>query len=298
MSLRLKGQLKDTLVKNAPISVVKYDLNGEYCVSGGSDKFVHLWNLNASSLISSLEGHSWDISDLCIFSDRTKIASVGGDKAVFVWDVGKGILDRKLFAHTHRINSVAISVNNSLLASGSYDRSVCLWDMRSFSRQPVQRMVDALDSISALTIGDCTIISGSVDGCVRCYDVRNCKVAQDCFNVPVGCIRLNIDESALLCNLIDSRIVLMDCADGKILSEYVGHLNRKYKVFSTFSYDDCFVASGSEDGSLYLWDLLSEKPVQIIKEAHSGVVLGIDRNPEKFEFTTCSADGTIKLWTR
>lgn len=182
MNWRLKESLPAPGLKDQSVNVVKYDSNGEYAVSAGSDKLVHLWNLDASSLITSFEGHSWDIADVGISPDRVKIASVGGDKGIFVWDVSTGNVVDKLFAHSQRINCVAFSSNSSVLASGSNDRALCLWDMRSSSKKPLQQMTDAQDSISSVLFGNCQVISGSVDGAVRCYDLRNQTLTKDDLN--------------------------------------------------------------------------------------------------------------------
>lgn len=50
-------------------NVVKYECEGNYCVSGGSDRLIHLWNLKCNSLITSFSGHSWDIYDIAMYFD-------------------------------------------------------------------------------------------------------------------------------------------------------------------------------------------------------------------------------------
>ena len=87
-----------------------------------------------------------------------------------------------------------------------------------------------------------------------------------------------------------SKLVLLDRIDGKILANYRGHLNENFKTFSTFTYDDCYVASGSENGDLFIWDLVSETPIQCIREAHARGILGLDRNPTKMELISASVD--------
>ena len=57
-------------------------------------------------------------------------------------------------------------------ATGSYDATVRLWDTKSQSTKPIQILDEARDSISTLSILEHEIISGSVDGRVRSYDMR------------------------------------------------------------------------------------------------------------------------------
>ena len=37
---------------------------------------------------------------------------------------------------------------------------------------------------------------------------------------------------------------------------YTGHIGSEYKIDSSFTNDDTFVVSGSEDGKIYFWDLV------------------------------------------
>lgn len=145
------------------INVVKYDSTGQYCVSGGTEKLLKIWNMTEKSLITSFEGHTWEVFDLAISQDRTKMVSGGGDKCVFVWDVVKGSVDRKFFGHSHRINSVAFSSNASVVASASYDTLVKLWDMRSHGKAPLQILKDAKDSVSHVAFTDNEIITAYGD---------------------------------------------------------------------------------------------------------------------------------------
>ena len=48
------------------VNVVKYDCSGDYCISGGADKLVNIWNMNSKIKIKSLEGHGWEIYDIAV----------------------------------------------------------------------------------------------------------------------------------------------------------------------------------------------------------------------------------------
>ena len=51
-------------------------------------------------------------------------------------------------------------------------RPVRLWDTKSQSTKPIQILDEARDSVSSLSILEHEIVSGSVDGRVRTYDMR------------------------------------------------------------------------------------------------------------------------------
>ena len=58
------------------------------------------------------------------------------------------------------------------LAVGSYDGTVRLWDAKSQAHKPLMVLSEAKDSISSVCVVEHEIMSGSIDGRVRVYDLR------------------------------------------------------------------------------------------------------------------------------
>ena len=62
--------------------------------------------------------------------------------------------------------------DGSVVISGSYDATVRLWDCKSQSTKPIQVLDEARDSVSSLHAVGHEIVTGSVDGRMRVYDLR------------------------------------------------------------------------------------------------------------------------------
>jgi mitogen-activated protein kinase organizer 1 len=73
---------------------------------------------------------------------------------------------------------------------------------------------------------------------------------------PVTSVSFSKDGNCVLASSLDDTLRLMDRANGTMLNAYKGHTNNKYKIRSCLSNSDAYVLSGSEDGSIYIWDLL------------------------------------------
>lgn len=58
------------------------------------------------------------------------------------------------------------------LSVGSFDATVRLWDCKSQSTKPIQVFEDSKDSVSSLHVLGHEIVTGSVDGKLRLYDLR------------------------------------------------------------------------------------------------------------------------------
>lgn len=55
--------------------VVRFNKNGNYCVSGGGDRKVTLWNPATGKQIKSYAGHGREVLDLALCKDNRMIVS-------------------------------------------------------------------------------------------------------------------------------------------------------------------------------------------------------------------------------
>lgn len=279
------------------VQTAKLDATGEYCMSGGSDKLIRLWNpfQHYTKPIQEYVGHSWEVSDLCIAKDNTKFASVGGDRTCFLWDVAAARTIRKFSGHFQRLSAVDMNEQATVVASGSYDKSVRLWDSRSNSRLPIQILDDAKDTIGSIQIFKTEILVGSVDGFVRVYDIRNGRMVADPLGEAVTSVKFSADGKCYIASCLDSSIRLIDRSDGSTLNSFTGHTNKEYHVASTFSNSDAHILSGSEDGLVYVWDFVSAKVIKTLA-GHKGPVSSIAYHPQKDLAVTAGFDGTLRVW--
>lgn len=268
--------------------------SGIYILTGGQDKQIHLFNSQTGSLISTYTGHSWPIHDLAISTTTTTFLSGGGDRSLFLWDISSHRTIRKFPGHSHRINAVCYGANDSIGASASYDRSLRLWDLKSSSRFPLQILDDSQDSVTAVQINGHVILVGSVDGHVRIYDLRMGKLIVDNIQEPIISVCFTEDRLAYLASSLDSTIRLLDTDTGALLNEFKGHRNSQYQIRSTLFNNDAQVASGSEGGELFLWDLVTAE-IRAKLVFHQKSITSVSSN--RTSLLTCSLDGTSAIWT-
>ena len=283
------------------VNVARFNHDGKYCLTGGDDRRVCLWNPYrepASELVPIKEYamHSKQVLDVAVAHDNASFASCGGDKTVFVWDVGSGLVSRRLMGHDQRVNAVAYAgVDCSVLLSASYDKTVRCWDCRSRSAKPIQVLSESADSVASVAASEHEVVAGSVDGCVRVYDLRTGRATSDTLAQPVTHVALSHDSNCVLAGCLDARLRLLDKSNGQLLNQYSGHANKAYKLTCCLSHDDALVLCGSEDGALHVWDLVDAK--QLLRlPAHRGAVGSVCSHPSRHDVLTASHDGTAKLW--
>ncbi|KAI9102547.1 WD40-repeat-containing domain protein [Phlyctochytrium arcticum] len=296
----LPAQNSHTLSAHAgPVHSVRYNHDGNYLLTAGSDRTVRLWNPESGLCIKTYEGHGKEVYNICVppaASDNSRFASCSGDRSVFVWDVGTGRPTRRFTGHHQRVNAIAFNAEATVIVSGSYDATVRCWDCRANSRLPIQVLDHAKDSVESVQILGSYILTGSVDGYIRTYDIRMGDVTSDKVGHPVSSAVYSGDENCVLATCLDDTLRLFDKDNGELLNEYKGHKNNSYRLISTLSYTDAHVVSGSEDGRICIWDLVEGDLVKSIA-AHERAVTCVAYHPREHRMCSGSVDGKVKVWS-
>ncbi|XP_052098205.1 WD repeat domain-containing protein 83-like [Mytilus californianus] len=292
----IPSTLTRTIVcKQGAVRAVRFNGDGNYCITCGSDKSVKLWNPNREVLLKTYSGHGYEVLDAQASCDNSQICSCGMDKSVVVFDVATGNAVRKYRGHAGTVNCVKFNEESTIVLSGSVDGTIRIWDCRTRKMEPIQILDEATDSVTSLQVSDYEILSGSADGCIRRYDLRNGKMFVDFIGKSVSSTSFTRDGQCVLTSTMDDSIKLMDKDTGEMLNEFKGHQNHDYKIDNSLNCQDTCVVSGSEDGHVYFWDLVEAKV--IYKMLHEGqkVVHSLTFHPTETCLLTAAAD-KIYVW--
>lgn len=240
--------------------------------------------------------------DIAITADSSKFASAGGDRTVFLWDVRTSKAVSRFTGHLAQVNSVKFSGNAQVLGSASFDGTVKLWDLRANNTtKPIQTLSDAKDSVSCLDIHEHRIFTASVDGRLRTYDLRKGCLTTDPVDdarAPLTSVTVLQDGEAALVSTLRSQIHLVDLHQSSAvpLQVFHGHKNEAYRLKPALADNDTLVLAPSEDGRVYVWDLMDETPVQTLDGQRAGskgfaLAAGSDRS-----WVSSTLDGSIVFW--
>lgn len=289
-----------------------------------ADSTIKIWDAHTGALSQTLEGHLAGISTIAWTPDSKVIASGSDDKIIRLWDIATGkSLPNPLVGHHNYVHSIAFSPKGNMLVSGSYDEAVFLWDVRTARlMRSLPAHSDPVRCVDFVRDGT-LIVSCSSDGLIRIWDTSTGQclktlVHED--NAPVTSVRFSPNGKYVLASTLDSCLRLWDYVDGSCKKTLQGHKNEKFSLpacFGTYTAqpesrtpqngvsatagdDDtkwAFVASGSEDGKTFLWDVSSKDVLQVL-EGHEGIVFGVDVRSTDQSIVTCGSDKTIKVWLR
>ncbi|KAM6389961.1 LOW QUALITY PROTEIN: WD repeat domain-containing protein 83 [Rhynochetos jubatus] len=295
------------------VRAVRFNADGNYCLTCGSDKTLRLWNPHKGTALRTYQGHGYEVLDAAGSYDNSQLCSCGADKTVALWDVATGQVVRKYRGHAGKVNCVQFNEEATVIVSGkgSVGRGGG-WGAWGGSCQhcsplptpprpsppspsdPVQVLDEAKDGVSSLKVSDHEILSGSVDGRVRRYDLRAGQLCSDYIGSPITSVCFSKDGQCVLAASLDSTLRLLDKETGELLGEYRGHRSETYRLDCVLSARDTHVGSASEDGRVCFWDLV-EGSLALSLAVGRGVVQSLAFHPVLPCLLTAS-QGQVQLW--
>ncbi|HEV3385825.1 MAG TPA: hypothetical protein VG097_13495, partial [Gemmata sp.] len=277
---------------------VAFSPDGKTLVSGSYDKTLRIWNVQSGESKMQLNDHTAGIRSVAFSTDGKKLVSGGSDRVVRIWDSAEGKVLFALKGHKKAVRAVAFSPDGNSVVSGSEDQMVKLWDAttgkESISFPEFPEMVTAL----SFSPKGQTIAAGTFQGAIALLDpitgrtrqtlrVHNESVSTLLFaDNGQHIISVAQDRSMRQWSVLKTPIV----APAETIVSKVGAIT---SVAGTS--DGRFVALGSSNGSINLWDMSkgTQFPCPVhhtIGIAHIAIVEGI---PSGIRIASIDKDGSL-----
>lgn len=230
--------------------------------------------------------------------DSSQFLSCSNDKSAILWDVESGKILRR-FRNLAPFTSICYGGPEcSTALVGSVDGTVRIYDLRALNAwEPIQSLVEARDSITCCKTFKHFIFSTSLDKGFRTYDLRKGSLTIDTLHKPLNHISVSQDGNTILVSCVRGSPVLLDRMEAKILNEYEGNENKLFKIESTFVLDDSCVASGSEDGKVYLWNVANKESRGTLfhPDVSPPIIQSISSDTLDYLLTTCAS--SMFMWS-
>ncbi|KAL1436401.1 hypothetical protein MTO96_049759 [Rhipicephalus appendiculatus] len=253
------------------VNAVQFSPSGRLLCTGGGDRKVKIWEFTRDQALlrGTLGGSNATVMSLDMDTEENLILAASNDFSSRVWTLSDQRLRHTLTGHSRKVLAAKFLGDTGRVASGSHDRTLKIWDLRS---RACIRTIFAGSSCNDLVASDSagtTIISGHFDKRLRFWDSRAESSANEIvLGGLISSLDLSADRCQLLCCVRDDTIKLLDVRMNQVL---ISFQDDNFKVAcdwtrAKFSPDASYVAVGSHDGTLFIWNTQTAKLEKKLKE--------------------------------
>ncbi|MCL5036635.1 MAG: WD40 repeat domain-containing protein [Chloroflexi bacterium] len=267
---------------------------------------IPLYSLPDKKFLKTVDAHEGDVSGVAFTPDSKLLITCGWDGTAKIWDIGSGRLLKILKGHKGDVTGVAAS-EKYVVTSGE-DMTARLWKyngarIETFHDNKAPVMSAAVSPDGAL------LASGDASGTVILRSVAGNHVLKE-LHISIPESDTNLIENSLALNEIwalrfspNGGLLAAACGDGTVRlwkmpgGEEAGMLriHKSGAKSVVFIEGGRYLASGSEDDTIVIWDIKSGKPVKRLN-AGQGMIRAIAAAGGNMIFSGGS-DGSLKAWT-
>ena len=212
------------LAQQGEVTALAFSPDGKTLASADSfnDPDIHLWDVATGKELGRLKGHGSWIAALVFWPDGKRLASGSADQTIRTWDLASRTCNDVLHGHRGEVWRLSLLPDNRTLVSGCKDGSVCLWD-------------------TSIAHPRTDLISPSKN------------IAQWCF-APDSRSILTIDSQGELARWsgtdFQNKEAMLQTGTTGLHDDY-----DSFSIYYRFSRDGHFLARGSDDGNMSVWDV-------------------------------------------
>ncbi|EIN07139.1 dynein regulator [Punctularia strigosozonata HHB-11173 SS5] len=263
-----------------------------------------------------LTGHRLPVTSVAFHPTYSILASASDDATVKIWDWETGEFERTLKGHTKSVQDCDFDNKGNLLVTCSSDLFIKVWDTQNEwkNTKTFPGHEHAVSSVRFMP-GDQYIISASRDRTIRVFEVASTHLVRTITGHGewVRCVRPSDDGQLLVSGSNDHTVRIWNALNGEAKMELLGHDHVVEVVAfapiaaygairelagipkTTQNKPGAFVASGSRDRTIRLWDAQTGQLLRTL-HGHDNWIRGLVFHPSGKFLLSASDDKTIRIW--
>ena len=283
--------------------------DGTRAVTGSSDKSVRIWDLDTGTELAALEGHRRPVWSVAVTPDGAKVVSASGDGALRIWDLATETEEAILTGHAGEVFSVAVTPDGTRAVTGGDDGSVRVWDLLLGREQATLTGHSGWVWAVAVTPDGTRAVSGGEDGSVRVWDLATGRMQTTLTGHTRQVLAVSVapDGTRAVSGSSDGSVRVWDLAPSReqapaeapAAAPAPAPARASAPDSWTFSLavtqDGRHAVSGSDDGSVRLWDLTRGRTLATLT-GHRRPVWAVAVTADGSRAVTGSSDKSVRVW--
>lgn len=258
------------------VNTVVFSPDGRLLAAGDDDGDITLWNVENGECTHRINAKD-EIYKLAFSPDGCYLIALDDSKKIKIWPITDNLERHSLPKNQNDINLIAISPNSRFLASADEEGYIRLWDF--FSNQEVFNLQWHSGTVNSLVFSPDgrLLASAGDDAIVKLWDIYN--------KTELHTLRGHDAEH----DTFEHRNFF-----GRVISGTYSYA-RGAVMSIAFSPYGHYLASGSRDGFIKLWDVASGRELHTLV-GHTSSVNSVAFSPDGRFLASGSSDETIKIW--
>jgi WD40 repeat protein/DNA-binding SARP family transcriptional activator/tRNA A-37 threonylcarbamoyl transferase component Bud32 len=298
---------------------VAFSPDGATVATPADHNTAKLWSATTGTTVRTFAGHTDRVTDVAFGPGGTRLATASADHTARVWEVATGRLAAVLRGHTGAVVRLAFSPDGRRLATASRDGTARVWDIGSATALTVLHHSGPLDAVVFSPDGTHLAVAGGrrtgfVSGEMGIWDLVSRRQVLQLRTPPYTPERLVAlisdmafsphGELLATAGADDGTVRLWDAKTGRQvgtpLFRYPGAMHAKLMTVA-FSADGRWLATGADDGIVWLLHLNSGGPIGRPQEARALLrtphpVTGLAFSPDGTRLAVATSEGTTRIW--
>ncbi|KAL7060146.1 hypothetical protein AAHC03_09853 [Spirometra sp. Aus1] len=283
------------------VNCVRFSPSGSLFCSGGLDRKVSIWKVvnDKCELQAALVGCNAGVSAVDFNPHETMVLGASSDFACRVWTLSDNRLKINLTGHSERVLAARFMGDSNRVVTTSADRTIKLWDLdkRQCTRTllPISACHDVVACCSLQSV-----ISGHFDKKLRIWDQRSGTMTNEVsLSGRITGLDLSPDGSYILACTRNDSLHTIELRQNEVVRSFQAdgfHINSDF-VRPCFSPDGQYVASGSQDGGVYIWNAMSGT-LETVLRGHENMVICASWSPLGHCLVSCERGRRIIVWSQ
>lgn len=274
-----------------------YSPSNNYVAIGSYSNKVSLYELTPSSYalqrVASFSGHTDNLLCVDISPSEILILSTGQEFNIRVWDIKKRREEGRLRGHLGDVWGAKF-IDDITVVSSSFDGQIIKWDIQRYA--PIQIVKSETNQeywgMDISTQRDLLAL-GTAEGVIEIRSTANLELRYR--------VEPNQGQVRLVNFVPQERTILAGFANGNLFKWHLESNDQRIistgkSAIKSLAVSNSIIATGHEDGSIYLWNKHTLEMVGSIQSAHLDAVGNLVFTTEESKLITTGHDGTIALW--